>query len=89
MLELYKNSKDFPNIYVAPNSFLVEMPKLSLKEEYNIVIEYLRNHDSATREEIEKLLGTKKVTTINILNEMLERNLITKNGKSRNVVYKI
>ena len=89
MLELYKSSKDFPNIYVAPNSFLVEMPKLSLKEEYNMIIEYLKNHESATREEIEKVLGTKKVTTVAILNEMLERDLITKEGKSRNVIYKI
>lgn len=89
MLELYKNSINIPNIYVAPNSFLVEMPKLSLKKEYSIVIEYLRNHESATREEIEKVLGTKKVTTITILNEMIERNLITKEGKSKNIIYKI
>lgn len=88
MLELYKNSINVPNIYVAPNSFLVEMPKISLKKEYNIIIEYLRNHECATREQLEKLLGTKKVTTVTILNEMLERNLIIKEGKSRNIIYK-
>ena len=42
-----------------------------------------------TREEIEIIIGTKKVTTIAILNEMIERNLITKEGKSRNVIYKL
>ena len=51
--------------------------------------EFERIHESATREEIEEILVTKKVTTITILNEMLERNLISKEGKSRNIKYKI
>jgi len=89
MLELYKSSKEIPDIFVAPNSFLVVIPKLCLREEYNKIINYLKNYGNATREELEKVLGTKKVTTVTILNEMLERNLITKSGKSRNVIYKI
>lgn len=89
MLELYKSSKEIPDIYVAPNSFLVVIPKLCLREEYNKIINYLKNYGNATREELEKVLGTKKVTTVTILNEMLERNLITKSGKSRNVIYKL
>ncbi len=89
MLELYKDSINNPSIKVAPNSFLVEMPKLALKKEYTIITDYLKSHESATREEIEKILGTKKVTTISILNEMVERNLIIKEGGSRNIVYKI
>lgn len=89
MLELYKNSINIPNIQVAPNSFLVEIPKIALKKEYSIIMEYLRNHESATREEIEKILGTKKVTTISILNEMVERCMIKKEGKSKNIIYKI
>lgn len=89
MLELYKNSTSLPTIQVAPNSFLVEMPKLKLKKEYIIVNEYLKNHKTATRVELENVLGTKKVTTISILNEMVERNLIKKEGGSRNIVYRI
>jgi len=89
MLELYKDSINVPTIKVAPNSFLVEMPKLALKKEYTIITDYLRNHESATRDELEKILGTKKVTTISILSEMVERNLIIKEGNSRNIVYKI
>ena len=89
MLDLYKSSSELPEIQVAPNSFLVKMPKLSLKKEYETIIEYLNNNEIATREEIEKLLGSKKVTTITILNEMLERKLIIKQGKSRDVIYKL
>lgn len=88
MLELYKDSINIPTIQVAPNSFLVEIPKIVLKKEYSIIIEYLRNHESATREEIEKILGTRKVTTISLLNEMVERGMIKKEGKSRNIIYK-
>ncbi|MEG1141462.1 MAG: putative DNA binding domain-containing protein [Clostridia bacterium] len=89
MLELYKNSIYMPNIQVAPNSFLVEMPKLLLKKDYVTIIDFLRSHTSATRKEIEKILETKKVTTITILNEMVDRNLIIKEGQSRNIIYKI
>lgn len=89
MLELYKKSINIPKIHVGPNSFLVEIPKLVLKQEYSAVIEYLRKNQTATREELEKVLGTKKVTTVTILNEMIERKLITKEGKSRNIIYKI
>ena len=89
MLELYRDSINIPTIRIAPNSFLVEIPKLALKKEYLIITEYLKKHESATREEFERILGTKKVTTISILNEMVERNLIRKEGGSRNIVYKL
>lgn len=89
MLELYKSSTKLPDIQAAPNSFLVTMPKLLLREEYQKVLEYLNQNVSGSREEMEEVLGTKKVTTVAILNEMLERNLITKEGKSRDIIYKI
>lgn len=89
MLELYKNSIAIPEIQVAPNSFLVTMPKLKNKKEYDAVIEYLKEKEIGTREDMEKVLGTKKVKTIAILNEMLERNIILKEGKSRDVIYKL
>lgn len=88
ILELYKNSSNMPTIDVAPNSFLVKIPKFSLKEEYSVILEYLSSKNYATREELEDILGLKKVTTISILNEMLERNLIIKEGKAKNIIYK-
>lgn len=89
MLELYKSSTKIPDIQVAPNSFLVVLPKMSLKEEYLIVMEYLQKNQIVTREEVEKLLGTKKNTAIVILNEMVDRKLIIKDGKSRDIIYKL
>lgn len=88
MLESYKKSITTPEIKVAPNSFLVKMPKLSLKKEYSIIINYLEEKEQATREEFEKILGIKKSATIDIINEMLERELIEKIGNSRNISYR-
>lgn len=87
--ELYKASEHIPNIQIAPNSFLVELPKFSLKQDYTKVIEFIKQNGCATRENIEQVLGTKKVTTVSILNEMLERKLIVKEGKSKNIICKI
>ena len=89
MLELYKLESLTPEIQVAPNSFLLKIPKLSMKKEYSLVMEYLNESKEVTREKLETVLGVKKVTTVGILNEMLERGLITKEGKSKNIVYKL
>ena len=89
MLELYRNSPKLPEIKVAPNSFLVVLPKMSLKKEYVEIINYLKEKDYATREEIEKILGMKKVATLSVLNEMLDRNIILKQGNSRDIIYKL
>lgn len=89
MLELYNNSSTTPKIQVAPNSFLVIMPKLLIKDEFSKIIEYLKNNNIATREDIGKLLDTKKNTTVTILNEMIEKNIIEKEGKARNIIYRL
>ena len=89
IFELYKSSDKLPEILVAPNSFLVKLPKLSMKFEYEIVINYLKNKESVTREELENILQLKKVRTATILKEMLERDLIKKEGNAKGIVYKL
>lgn len=89
ILELYKDSKKIPEIKVAPNSFLVILPKLSIKDEYKKILEYLEKNFVITREEVEKILGIKRNASVDLLNEMVTRNLIIKEGKSRNIIYKL
>lgn len=89
MYEEYKISTTSPEIKVAPNSFLVILPKLNLKNEYMLVIDYLKQHIQSPRENFETLLNLGKSATINILNEMLEKDIIEKTGLSKNVVYKL
>lgn len=90
MLDYYKCSILIPKIQVATNTFLVTIPKLELKEEYKKTLDLLKiKGGSIRREELEEYLGTKKVTTISILNEMINRKLITKIGGSRDIKYRI
>ena len=89
MYEEYKTSTTNPEIKVAPNSFLVILPKLNLKNEYMLIIDYLKQNIQGTRESFEKILNLGKSATINVLNEMIEREIIEKIGFSKNVVYKL
>ena len=89
MYEEYKTSTTNPEIKVAPNSFLVILPKLNLKNEYILIINYLKQKEQGTRESFEKILNLGKSATINVLNEMIEREIIEKIGFSKNIVYKL
>lgn len=89
MYEEYKTSITSPEIKVAPNSFLVILPKLNLKKEYVLIIDYLKKNIQGTRENFENVLSLGKSATINILNEMLEKEIIEKTGFSKNISYKL
>ena len=68
---------------------MVILPKLSIKDEYKKILEYLEKNFVITREEVEKILGIKRNASVDLLNEMVTRNLIIKEGKSRNIIYKL
>ena len=68
---------------------LIILPKLKLKNEYTLIIEYLKQNNQGTRENFETILKLGKSATINVLNEMLEKDIIEKTGFSKNVVYKL
>lgn len=89
MYEEYKTSIRSPEIKVAPNSFLVILPKLKLKKEYSLVINYLKENKEGSRECIEKVLDLSKGATIRILKEMIDKEIIQKNGSSKNITYKL
>lgn len=55
--EEYKTSITSPQIKVAPNSFLVILPKLNLKNEYVLIIDYLKQNTQGTRENFENVLN--------------------------------
>lgn len=69
--------------------FLVIIPKLNLKNEFVLMIDYLKQNVQSTRENFENILNLGKSATINVLNEMLEKDIIEKIGFSKNVVYKL
>lgn len=69
--------------------FLVIIPKLNLKNEFVLMIDYLKQNVQSTRENFENVLNLGKSATMNVLNEMLEKDIIEKIGFSKNVVYKL
>ena len=89
MMEIYKISETSPEIVIAPNTFLLKLPKLRLRKEYQDIIDYIVDNEFATRENIEKILDSKKVKTVEILNGMIEKNILVKVGNGKNVVYKL
>lgn len=89
VMESYKLSEKKPEIIVAPHSFLIRIPKLSLNDEEQTITTYLKNNLKVTRDEAEKLLNVQKVKAVNILNNLLEKNIIVKEGKGKNTTYKL
>ena len=89
IMEEYASAIEKPEITVAPHSFLIKIPKLNYSDEYQVIINYLKNEKYITREAIENLLGVKRQKAINVLNEMLNKELIVKDGKGKNVIYKL
>ncbi|WP_185807620.1 recombinase family protein [Lysinibacillus telephonicus] len=52
-----------------------------------VVLNYLREHGSASRTEIENLTNMKRSSTLALLNELMEKNLIEKRGNSVAIRY--
>lgn len=89
VMESYRLSAKKPEIIVAPHSFLIRIPKLSPNDEEQTITTYLKNNLKVTRDETEKLLNVQKVKAVNILNNLLEKNIIVKEGKGKNTTYKL
>lgn len=89
IMEEYTSAIEKPEITVAPHSFLIKIPKLNYSEEYQIVINYLKNEKYITREDVEKLLGVKRQKALNVLVEMQNMELIIKEGTGKKVLYKL
>jgi ATP-dependent DNA helicase RecG len=59
----------------------------NLLQNENLIIEYIFENGSITRHEAESLLFVKKTQTVKILNLLIEKNLITKVSKGKNIRY--
>ena len=60
MYEEYKISTTSPEIKVAPNSFPCYIAQTKFKNEYMLVIDYLKQHIQSQRENFETLLNLGK-----------------------------
>ena len=77
-IENISNVNKSPNFNEKINSVWEE---LSIPERQTI--EFIFNNHSATREEISNVIGRGKTATINLLNNLLEKDLIVWNGTAK------
>ena len=75
-----------------PSSFVVRLPritidKISAKDDYKIIIDYLDKNGEITRKQAERLLNKEKTTTSNVLSKMISDKIIKKIGKGPNTKY--
>ena len=89
----YYKSKNLDFLVKAlPSSFVVRLPritidKISAKDDYKIIIDYLDKNVEITRKQAERLLDKEKTTTSNVLNKMISDKIIKKIGKGPNTKY--
>ena len=89
IFELYNLAKNQPEIKIATNTFYLKIPKYQIDEKYQKVMEYLSKNEKATREDLERVLQLKKTGTTEIINKLLAKNIITKEGTNKNTIYKL
>lgn len=89
----YYKSKNLDFLVKAlPSSFVVRLPritidKISAKDDYKIIIDYLDKNGEITRKQAERLLNKEKTTTSNVLSKMISDKIIKKIGKGPNTKY--
>ena len=89
----YYKSKNLDFLVKAlPSSFVVRLPritidKISIKDDYKIIIDYLDKNGEITRKQAERLLNKEKTTTSNVLSKMISDKIIKKIGKGPNTKY--
>ena len=98
IMESYEHCLQKPIFRPAPASFVVILPKMSesvlamagsdvSREEF--VIDYLREHGSLVRKDVELMLGISKFSAIQIINRLLEEGKIVKTGAAKAVKYQL
>lgn len=94
ILNSYKEYSVNPKFDTVQGAFRVTLPnvnavKHSLNKSHDVVIEYVQEHGSIRRSELEELLSVKLTRANTIIKEMLGLGLIIKENKGRNTVYRL
>ncbi len=92
IINSYKDSNIKPIFENAQGAFKVTLPNLNssspaFSNTQFEVINYLKENGNITRIELEKLLNVKTTRCNNIIKEMINLNIIEKNGSGKNTKY--
>ena len=89
----YENALIKPSYQIFSNSIKVILPVIStdynLNETEKMLLAFLKNRNNLTRKEIEKLSGMEKTKIIRGLNNLIQKNIVQREGNGRGTRYKI
>ena len=89
----YANALIKPSYQIFSNSNKVILPVIStdynLNETEKMLLAFLKNRNNLTRKEIEKLSGMEKTKIIRGLNNLIQKNIVQREGNGRGTRYKI
>lgn len=92
-----------PTFKVYPNSILIVLPRKRIEEHSNIVMDiavdlsleeeklvnYIKGSKGVSRIDVETYMEVKKTKATKLLNALVDKNVILKQGSGKNIVYKI
>ena len=92
-----------PTFKVYPNSILIVLPRISIEDHSNTMMDiavdlsiqeeklvnYIKGSKGVSRIDVETYMEVKKTKATKLLNALVDKNVIMKQGSGRNVVYKI
>lgn len=89
----YANALIKPSYQIFSNSIKVILPVIStdynLNKTEKMLLAFLKNRNNLTRKEIEKLSGMEKTKIIRGLNNLIQKNIVQREGNGRGTRYKI
>ena len=89
----YTNALIKPSYQIFSNSIKVILPVIStdynLNKTEKMLLAFLKNRNNLTRKEIEKLSGMEKTKIIRVLNNLIQKNIVQREGNGRGTRYKI
>jgi ATP-dependent DNA helicase RecG len=100
ILKEYKDDEVKPSIELSENVFRITLPNRNYVEvndnsddrdlsQEEIIIEYLKNNDTITRETFEQLLNLSKSGSRYLIGKMIDNNLIVQKGTGRSTYYEL
>lgn len=100
IMDSYEEYNKKPIFDATENTFSITLPNMNYQETTNksniissrlsqedIIINYIKEYNKINRIEAEKLLNISKTRAYEILNKMLEKNIIRKEGIGKNTYY--
>ena len=98
ILRSYDQSEKKPMLQESDNAFLVMLPNINYKElkartlpsnlsQQEQIIQYLKKYNKISRIIVEEMFDVSKTRANDILNEMINKNLILKQGNGKNIIY--